>query len=290
MHTATKRPVVLLLSLGLALGALSAAAQSSDQASPRDLQRLQEDLANLQADLDGLEPHDAKADSFRSRAGEIKEEAIYLKVKMRHHQREGGEGTGVSEDEVADLRRAVADLRDEIDRSFGASAESEVHLDAGTEIQVRLDEGLSSGSARREDRFDASVDQPIREAGRIVVPAGTRLRGVVADVQPAERPAKGGKLELEFDRLYLDTRTLDIHGRVAAVGQRDTGDTAHKAGIGAVLGGVVGGILGGKKGALAGILLGGGGAVVATKGEEAELPAGTLLTVRLDQPLTIPRR
>jgi hypothetical protein len=30
--------------------------------------------------------------------------------------------------------------------------------------------------------------------------------------------------------------------------------------------------------------------VVATKGDEAELPAGTLLTVRLDQPLTIPRR
>ncbi|MCG6922678.1 MAG: hypothetical protein LJF15_16560 [Acidobacteria bacterium] len=53
------------------------------------------------------------------------------------------------------------------------------------------------------------------------------------------------------------------------------------------MGGVLGGILGGKKGAIAGILVGGGGAVAATKGDDVELPAGTVLTVRLERPLII---
>ena len=59
--------------------------------------------------------------------------------------------------------------------------------------------------------------------------------------------------------------------------------------LGAVIGGVLGGLLGGKKGAIAGILIGGGGAVVATEGEDVDLPAGTVLTVRLDRPLVIAR-
>ena len=54
-----------------------------------------------------------------------------------------------------------------------------------------------------------------------------------------------------------------------------------------VVGGVLGGILGGKKGAIAGILVGGGGAVAATKGDDVELPAGNVLTVRLERPLII---
>ena len=37
---------------------------------------------------------------------------------------------------------------------------------------------------------------------------------------------------------------------------------------------MIGGILGGVKGALAGILIGGGGTVVATEGKDVELPAG----------------
>jgi hypothetical protein len=52
---------------------------------------------------------------------------------------------------------------------------------------------------------------------------------------------------------------------------------------------VLGGILGGKKGALLGVIVGGGGAVAATKGDDVELPAGTIVTLRLDRPLEVPR-
>jgi hypothetical protein len=265
-------------------------AQGGDEARARDVQRLQEDLENLDEDLRGLEPGDRKTEDFRQRAEEIREETIYLKVKMRRHGRSGGEGTGVSYDEVGELRRSIAALREDIERSFGRGGEREVMLPEGTEIQVRLDEPLSSKTGRREDRFEASVFRPVRAEGVLAIPAGARVRGIVKDAEPAHRGAKGGRLELEFDALYLESSRVDIRGRVVSLDQEGDGNAAGKAGIGAVLGGVLGGILGGKQGAIVGILIGGTGAVVASKGDEVELPAGTVVTVRLDRALDVPRR
>ena len=261
-------------------------AQPSDEASLGDLQRLQEDLANLDGELAALEPEDPKTDQFRKRAERIREETIYLKVKMEHHQRDGGSGTGLRHDEVAQLRRSIGNLRDDMDRAFRRE-QRELRLEEGTSIQVRLAHALSSRTARREDRVDASVVEPVHAGGVPALPAGTQVRGVVRDVERAQRPSKAGRIEIEFDSVYLDRTRIEMRGRVAEI--RESGSRAEKAGIGAVVGGVLGGILGGKEGAIAGILIGGGGAVVATKGEDVELPAGTVLTVRLERPLVITR-
>src|SRR5262249_38832733 len=152
---------------------------------PRDLQRLQEDLANLDDELRALEPAGPKSEEFQRRADEIREETIYLKVKMRREQRTGGEGTGVSFGEVEDLRRAIADLREDIERSTSRDA-GEVRIREGTEIYLRLEDALSSKTARREDRFEASVVRPLRADGVLAVPAGTRVRGIVREAEPAQ--------------------------------------------------------------------------------------------------------
>ena len=55
------------------------------------------------------------------------------------------------------------------------------------------------------------------------------------------------------------------------------------AGAGAGVGGVIGGLLGGVRGALLGAVIGAGGAIAATDGKDIELPAGTVVRVRLDQ-------
>jgi hypothetical protein len=287
------RTTALFLGVWMALGpVLPALAQGRDEARPRDIQRLQEELANLDDDLAALEPRDRKADEFRQRAEEIREEAIYIKVTMRHQSRRYGEGTGVSADDVEQLRRSIADLRQDMERSFERGGDREIRLVEGTEIQVRLDESISSRTARREDRIDASVYRPVRAQGRLAIPAGTQVRGIVRVAEPAERPSRGGKLELEFDALFFDRTRVDLRSRVVGILEEgeDHRSTGEKAGIGAVLGGVIGGILGGKKGALAGVLIGGTGAVAATKGEEVDLPAGTIITLRLERPLVIPRR
>jgi len=274
--------------LALALAASPVAAQSREEARPRDLQRLQDDLANLDEELQGLETNDGDAQSFRERAEGIREDVVYLKVKMRRHQKESGEGTGVLYEEVADVRSSIADLREDMERAFSGSRR-DVTLEEGTEFFVRLEEPLSSKTARPEDRFEATVFQPVRVGRTTAIPAGTRVRGIVRDVEPAHRPSKGGKLDLAFDALYLGRARLDLRASVISMDQ-DPGKvgTAGKAGIGAVLGGVIGGLFGGKNGAIAGTILGGSGAVVGTKGDEVNLPEGTLIRVRLDRPLTVP--
>jgi hypothetical protein len=62
---------------------------------------------------------------------------------------------------------------------------------------------------------------------------------------------------------------------------------AARIGAGAGVGAIIGGILGGLKGALAGILIGGGGTIAATEGTDVDLAAGTVLRVRLDQPINV---
>jgi hypothetical protein len=64
-------------------------------------------------------------------------------------------------------------------------------------------------------------------------------------------------------------------------------EDATRIGAGAAIGAIIGGILGGGKGALAGILIGGGGTIAATEGNEVELPQGSVLRVRFDSPLQI---
>jgi hypothetical protein len=268
-----------------------AAAQSRDEARLGDLRRLQDDLANLDARLAALDPDAPRSADLERRAEEIREETIYLKVKMRHHEQRGLPGTGVEEREVRELRRRIADLRDDI-AAVTRRETGELRLPEGTEIVVRLEDPLASDTARREDRFEGTVDGPVGSAGATAIPAGARVRGVVRDVEPAHRPSKPGRLELELDALYLDEARIDLHADLVAVSDdaRQGLGAREKAGLGAILGGVLGGMVGGKTGAITGIILGGGGAVAATKGGDVLLPTGTLLTFRLERPLTLPAR
>jgi HAMP domain-containing protein len=280
-----KRALVAMLvcfTAGAALGA-----EARDEARTRDLQRLQDDAANLDAALEALEPGDKRTEEFRTRGEEIREEVIYLKVKMRKHERSMGES--VAWTEVQDLQRTIRDLREDIEASFGQS-ERTLRLAEGTEIHVRLETALSSKTSRLEDRFEASVIDPVRHGGDVAIPAGARVRGVVRSVEPAHRPSREGRIELQFDALYLDRTRFDIRGTVTSLGEKQSSaETAKKAGIGAVLGGVLGSLFGGKDAAIVGVVLGGGGAVAGTKGDDVELPVGAALSLRLDKPLDIPR-
>jgi hypothetical protein len=114
------------------------------------------------------------------------------------------------------------------------------------------------------------------------------VRGTVKYVEAARRPSKEGRLELAFNTLYLDRERVDFRGHVVGLGDSGDSKKVGKAGVGATLGGILGAILGGGKGAVIGGVLGGGGAVVGTKGDDVDLPAGAILTVVLDRPLVIP--
>jgi hypothetical protein len=164
-------------------------------------------------------------------------------------------------------------------------------LPVATEMQVRLDTPLSSRTARAEDRFEATVMNPVYVDNRMVIAAGDRVRGTVVSAEPANRPARGGKLDLAFDSILLEDNTrLDVRSRVVSISENmDRSETGEKAGMGAALGALLGAVVGGKKGALLGLIVGGAGGAITTRGDEVELPEGTILTLRTEQPVDIRR-
>ena len=158
----------------------------------------------------------------------------------------------------------------------------------GTELDVRLQGSLSSATAAVEDRFEATTLVDLKSGDRVVVPAGAVLRGVVSSVSKASRVDRKGGLTLAFDQVTIERRAYPIRATVTqAIESEGVRGEAGKIGAGAAVGAILGGILGGGKGALAGILIGGGGTVAATDGKDVELPAGTVLRVRLDSGLNL---
>lgn len=281
----------LPLCLALVLSAGTALADHPGSATTRDLQRVQDELVTLEDTLRDVPANHARAAEFSDRAEEIRDSVTYLKVQARRHQRDS-QVDGPERKDVDWIRQDIRKLQDDVYNALNLRySGGEAALREGTEIQVRLDQPLSSATARVEDRVDATVISPVRLENRVVIPTGSRVRGVVRNAQRAERPARGGTLELTFDTLLLDDSTrLDMSSRVVAVRENlDRTESAQRAGIGAALGAVLGSVLGGKKGALLGILVGGGGGLAASKGEDVVMPEGTILSLTLDRPLNVRR-
>ena len=263
-------------------GAVPAAAQAPVTAA--DIQRLQDNAGDIAGTIANLRTRDPRlAESLQPRLEELRDEVTYLKVKLRKE-------TGVSRAEYIDLLDRLDRLRSDARGRPAAppqeTRESATEIPVGTEFDVRLQTRLNSGTAKVEDRFDATTLAAYSKNGRVLVPAGSVMRGVVNSVTPAGRGIdRKGSMTLLFDRFTIEGRTYSIRATVtqALQGQDDNGRIATGAGVGAI----IGGILGGFKGALAGILIGGGGTIAATEGKDVDLPAGTVLRVRMDSPLEL---
>lgn len=158
----------------------------------------------------------------------------------------------------------------------------------GQELDVRLQRTLSSETATVEQRFEATTAADLLQDGRVLVPAGSVVRGVVSGVDKAGRVERTGRLTLSFDQLEVRGRRVPIRATATQVfesgGLRDEGETA---GVGAAAGGIVGGLIGGLRGALIGAAIGAGGAIAATEGKDVVLPAGTIIRIRLDSPARV---
>lgn len=161
-------------------------------------------------------------------------------------------------------------------------------IPAGQELDVRLQSTLSSETANVEQRFEATTAVDLLQNGRVLVPAGSIVRGVVSGVKKAGRIERAGSLTLSFDQMVVNGRQTSIRGMATNVfesgGIREEAGTA---GIGAGAGAVIGGLLGGLKGAIVGAVIGAGGAIAATDGKDITLPAGSIIRIRLDSPVYV---
>jgi hypothetical protein len=171
--------------------------------------------------------------------------------------------------------------------SVGAGAQTTGIIDAGTTITVRTNNSIE---AKESDGlvYTGTVAEDVKGSrGRIVVPKGSDVEMVVKDLS-------NGDVALDLQSVIMNGQryTVDSADQVVT-GDRKEGIGANKrtgkyVGGGALLGAVIGAVAGGGKGAAIGAAIGaagGAGAQVLTRGKTVEVPAESLITFRLDQPL-----
>jgi len=287
--------VLLFLFVALAVAAPPAPAFQARTARYYDVQRLQDDLTVLEDSLATLPTSHPRYREFADRADALREELVRLRDDMDRGSRTSRDVT-VTRDQVDGLRDRIHALHGDIDnalnRGYSGRTSGSLVLPEGTEMTVRLEQPLSSRTARVEDRFEATVARPVYVDGRIVIPDGSRVQGTVTVVERAQRPARGGRLNLSFDRLLLDDgTTVDLSARLVQVKEDiGSGGTVKQGAIGAAIGAILGKVLGGTKGAIVGVLLGGAGGAISSSGDDVELPEGTVFTLQLDRATTVPKR
>jgi hypothetical protein len=180
------------------------------------------------------------------------------------------------------------------------------HLNAGQVFRVRLNQHITSETARVGDQFTTTVVDPVYAAGIEVVPAGSVITGRVTTVNRASRKSKAGTLGVHFVSLRLPTGLARaINGDLTDVNANNvnadnegevSGRSATKRNVvfiggGAATGALIGAIAGGGKGAGIGAIVGGGlgaAGAVFSKGHEAEVKSGTEFGVVLNQTVSLP--
>jgi hypothetical protein len=163
-------------------------------------------------------------------------------------------------------------------------------LPVGTVLPVTFETTVSSATSRPEEKVLAKLREDVR-IGDATVPAGSELRGHVIS---ARRPGKvkgRAYLSLAFTALSVGNKTYPIATRpISLLASPQHGKDAKIIGGGAGAGALIGAIADGKEGAAKGALVGAGagtGVVLATRGKDVSIPAGSRWRLRLVRPLVV---
>ena len=165
-------------------------------------------------------------------------------------------------------------------------------MPADAVIGLQLETTVTSERAKVEDAVDARVTRDVRVGGRVAIPAGSLVHGTVTEVErggkvasaPGSASASIPWCSANGDRLTLRTDAITREG--ASPGR----ESAAKIGGAAIGGAILGAILGGGKGAAIGGAVGAGGgtaAVMAGDRNTVTVPAGSTVSVRIQQPVTV---
>jgi type IV secretion system protein VirB10 len=187
------------------------------------------------------------------------------------------------------------------------SAPQLVTVPSGTKVLLMLKNSVSSRNAKAGDGVFLESTFPVVENGRVVIPAGTFVQGVVDSVKRSGRVKGRAELLLHFTTLVYPNgytvsmpgalessdsadsqKVKDKEGTVQADGNkgRDAGAIAGTTGTGVLIGGlshgVKGGLIGGGIGAAVGVAT-----AMLTRGDEVRLEAGSSVEMILQRPLDL---
>jgi len=179
-------------------------------------------------------------------------------------------------------------------------------VNGGQVIRVRMNQTISSETARIGDQFTTTVVDPLYSGSTEIIPDGSILTGRVRTVQRAARQSKAGTIGVQFVSLRLPGGNLiPINGDLMdvtseSVSADNEGQVSGRSvikrnvvfiGGGTATGALIGAIAGGGKGAGIGAGIGAGVGVAGayfSKGNEAVVKSGTQFGVLLNQSITLP--
>jgi hypothetical protein len=188
----------------------------------------------------------------------------------------------------------------------GHGSPEKIWIPAGTRVAVVLENGISTRGAKAGDSVYFHTSFPITQNNRIVIPVGSYLRGELIESKRPGRVKGRGEFRMRLDTLIFPNgytvdlnatprsadsggkETMDSEGKVTGAGgkgkdaQTVAETTAAGAGIGAIADGAKGLGIGAGIGAVAGL-----GAILLTRGPEAELPRGSTLDIVLEHQLAL---
>ena len=162
---------------------------------------------------------------------------------------------------------------------------------SGTALPIVLRDAVSTKTAKPEDPVVAELAEDVVVNGDVLLPAGSDVLGHVVSAQRSGRVKGKARLVVSFSQVRTGGRThrIDATGFDVTAGS-SKGKDAKIAGGAAAAGVVIGAIADGGEGALKGGLIGGaagGAAVLATRGQEVELKAGSRYTIELRKSLRL---
>ena len=167
-----------------------------------------------------------------------------------------------------------------------------VEIPSGTSLKVRLNQSLSTVTNRGGEMFSASLASPVVVDGRTVIPIGTEVKGIVRESVPSGRLKGRAVLSLALLKIEMGDVELPVStaSRTSVSGKHKKrnwsligGGAGTGAAIGALAGGGIGAGIGAGSGATAGLVT-----AAFTGKKQVRLPAETLLTFRLNQPIEVP--
>jgi hypothetical protein len=185
----------------------------------------------------------------------------------------------------------------------------------GMQVHLTLLNTISTAASRDGDPFVAVVAEPVYLGNQLLVPAGTRVNGIIGTVEKARHFSlfRGqAYMNLTFRSIEIDNRLIPVQMSIIAIEQpHGQADGKRRKDVkveeGQVVqekhdfkGDVVGGAIGTGGGTLIGAvfshairgfgigLAGSAAYIVERKGKEVELPTQTGMIVRVDNTITVP--
>ena len=169
-----------------------------------------------------------------------------------------------------------------------------VTIPAGERVSVRMVDSIDSTHNSAGQVFRASLDAPLVAGDRVVIPAGENASVLLTESRAAGRIKGSSALEVRLASVSYHGRDYQVDSSsVAEAGKARGKQTVVRTGIGAAAGAVIGALAGGGKGAAIGSAAGGGAGLgydLLTHGQAVKIPSETVLTFRLQSPLSIQER